>query len=296
MKEIIKTKPGDEGKRLDTFLAESLKGICSRSQIKRLIKEGRVSVDGKSRKVHYPVKASQTIDVLMPEDRKPKVLAEKISIDVVYEDDDILVVNKASGIVVHPAAGNPEHTLVNALLFHTKGKLSHLDGPRPGIVHRLDKEVSGLMVVAKTDSAYTVLVDGFKNRTISRRYIAFVKDSPPQDNGVISFPIGRALRDRKKMAVRFHNSKEAITRYKVLKRFKEYTKLELSLETGRTHQIRVHASYMGCPIIGDTKYGGGRFKRIALYAAGLTLKHPCTGEQLKFAVEIPEELKSLDRG
>lgn len=297
MKEVIITQISDSGKRLDSFLAEMLKGRFSRSQIKRFIIEGQVSVDGKIRKVHYAIKGEQTVEIILPDIQKSEITPEDIPLDIIYEDEDILVVNKQSGIVVHTAPGNLEHTLVNGLLFHTKGKLSRLDSStRPGIVHRLDKEVSGLMVVAKTDSAYQVLIEGFKQHSIKRKYVAFVKGSVPQDDGEISFPIGRAVRDRKKMAVRFFHSKEALTRYKVLKRYAAYTKLELELGTGRTHQIRVHTSYMGYPVIGDTRYGGGRFERIALYAAQLILKHPRTGEELSFSVDMPEELKKLERG
>lgn len=297
MKEVIVTQISDKGKRLDAYLAQRLKGKFSRSQIKRFIEAGEVSVDGLVRKAHFNIKVKQTIEIVLPDIRQSKIAPEDIPLDIIYEDEDILVVNKEAGMVTHPAAGNLQHTLVNALLFHTGGRLSHLDtSSRPGIVHRLDKEVSGLMVVAKSDRAHQVLVEDFKKRAIKRRYIAFVKGKLPQDDGVISFPIGRSIRDRKKMAVRFLHSKQALTRYKVLKRFSTYTKLELDLETGRTHQIRVHLSHMGYPIIGDTRYGGGRFERIALYAAELILKHPATGQQLRFVIDMPEELKKLERG
>lgn len=297
MKEVIITQIIDKGKRLDSYLAERLKGKFSRSQIKRFIKDANVFVDGQIRKAHYNMKGGQTIEIILPDTQKTKLVPEDIPLDIIYEDEDMLVVNKEAGMVVHPAAGNPNHTLVNALLFHTKGRLSHLNtSSRPGIVHRLDKEVSGLMVVAKSDSAHQALVKGFKDRSIIRKYIAFVKGRVPQDNGMLSFPIGRAIRDRKKMAVRFLHSKQALTRYKVLKRFPTYTKLELSLETGRTHQIRVHMSYIGYPIIGDARYGGGRFERIALYAAELNLKHPITDKQLTFVADMPEEVKSLETG
>jgi 23S rRNA pseudouridine1911/1915/1917 synthase len=295
-KENLASAAADYGKRLDLFLAERLKEKFSRSQLKRLIEDKKVLVDNKIKKASYKLTGKEEIEIILPETQGSEIVPEDIPLDIVYEDDDILVVNKPAGIVVHPAEGNPEHTLVNALLFHTKGKLSHIDtSTRPGIVHRLDKEVSGLMVVAKTDFAHKVLVEGFKAKAIKRRYIAFVDGVILEDTGRRELPIGRAKQDRKKMAVRFTNSKEAATRFRVLKRFPRYTKLELELETGRTHQIRVHMSYMGHPIIGDTKYGGTKYKTIALYAAELTLQHPRTDQNLHFKIDIPQELKPLDK-
>lgn len=294
-KENLKSRADDRQKRLDAYLAERLKGRFSRNQIRNLIAAGRVSVNGKIKKASYHLKGQEAIEIVFADTQKVKIAPEDIPLEIVYEDEDILVVNKKAGMVVHPAAGNPNHTLVNALLFHTKGRLSHLNtSSRPGIVHRLDKEVSGLMVVAKTDIAHQVLTEDFKRKRIRRKYIAFVEGRVAQDKGIVCFPIGRAARDRKKMAVRFLHSKEALTRYKVLKRFSTYTKLELELGTGRTHQIRVHMSYLGYPIIGDTKYGGGRFKRIALYAAGLILRHPRTDKPLEFTIDMPPELKELE--
>jgi 23S rRNA pseudouridine1911/1915/1917 synthase len=295
-KETLVSCPADSGKRLDSFLAEKLKDKFSRNQLKRLIEEEKVFVDKKIKSAHYKLKGAETIDIILPEKQKAQIIPENILLDIIYEDDDIIVINKPAGMVVHPAEGNPNHTLVNALLFHTKGKLSHADtSTRPGIVHRLDKEVSGLIITAKTDYAHKILVEGFKTKAIKRKYIAFVDGIIPQDQGRTELPIGRAQHDRKKMAVRFTNSKEAATRFKVLKRFPAYTKLELQLETGRTHQIRVHASYMGHPIIGDTKYGGTTYKAIALYAAELTLQHPRTGQHLHFQIGLPPQLTLLDR-
>jgi len=295
-KETIKVQAESAGKRLDVFLADKLKLRFSRNQIKHLIEQEKVTVNLKTKKPHYILMGTEDIEVILPDIEEPKILAEDLPIDIVYEDDDIIIVNKQSDIVVHPAAGNPEHTLVNALLFHAKGKLAHVDtSTRPGIVHRLDKEVSGLMVVAKNDYVYKKLVDGFKFKKIKRRYIAFVKGSFASGAGRADLPIGRATRDRKKMAVQFRNSKEAVTNYKVLKTFDKYTKLSLELETGRTHQIRVHMSYLGHPIVGDTKYGGPKYKRIALYAAELLLEHPRTGKDLHFQIEMPEELRNLDQ-
>jgi 23S rRNA pseudouridine1911/1915/1917 synthase len=292
---ILHARESDKGKRLDVYLAEALKEGLSRSHIKKLIDKGHVTIGDVVKKAHYLLKGTEEIKVRIPESGNKNIKPEKIDIEIIYEDEDIIVVNKPSGMVVHPADGNPSHTLVNALLYHTKSNLAQVStSPRPGIVHRLDKEVSGLLVAAKTDLAYNALIRGFKNKTIKRKYTAFVKGIINQNTGIADLPIGRSKRDRKKMAVRFLNSKEAVTEFKVLKRFNDHTKLELRLQTGRTHQIRVHMSYMGHPIIGDTKYGGGVYSRIALYAAELHLLHPRTKKPLIFNIDMPEELKKLD--
>ena len=294
-KESFKAQAPDNGKRLDIYLFEKLSSFYSRSQLKRFIQQGSVHVSGVIRKPNYQVKNADSIDVVFPQPQNEHIPAQDISLNIIYEDSDIIVINKSSGMVVHPASGNKEYTLVNALIFHTKGKLAHVDSsPRPGIVHRLDKEVSGLMVAAKTNNAYRVLVEGFKKRSIKRIYIAFVQGNFADDAGRVELPIGRSSRDRKKMAVRFFNAKEALTNFEIVKRFTDYTKLRIQLATGRTHQIRVHMSYLGHPIIGDLKYGGRKFTRIALYAAELRFAHPCTGKELLFKVDMPDELKELD--
>ena len=294
-KERLEVSIEDEGKRLDVYLVQRLHDRYSRSQIKHLIERSLVTVSGRQRKPHYLIANGDSVEIVIPELEETTIASEAIPLDIIFEDSDIIVLNKPSGMVVHPAPGNKDHTLVNALLFHTDNKLAHIGSTtRPGIVHRLDKEVSGLMVVAKTDSSYLALVDSFKARSITKIYIAFVKGIILQDTGSSEMPIGRAARDRKKMAVRFFNSKEAITRFEVLKRFENYTKLRIRIETGRTHQIRVHMSYMGHPIIGDSRYGSESFSRIALYAAELEFIHPRTGRQVFFKVGMPEELKILD--
>jgi 23S rRNA pseudouridine1911/1915/1917 synthase len=285
----------DAGKRLDTYISENLKDDYSRSQVKHLILKGLVYVSGSIRKPNYQVKRNDLIDIEFPSNQEQCVLAQDIPLDIVYEDEDIIVINKPSGMVVHPASGNKDKTLVNALMFHTKGRLAHADtSPRPGIVHRLDKEVSGLIIAAKTDNAYNKLVGDFKKRQVGKVYVAFVEGRVLKDSGSLDLPIGRSARDRKKMAVRFFNSKEALTSFKVLRRYAGYTKLCICIKTGRTHQIRVHMSYMSHPIIGDTKYGGRKFTRIALYAAELELDHPVTGKKLLFKADIPDALKVLD--
>lgn len=294
-RKVFHPSSGDKGKRLDSYLAEELKENYSRSQIKRLIENSLVTIAASPVKARHKVSEDDVIEVDFPEKQEPDILPENIPIDIQYEDDDIIVLDKPSGMVVHPASGNKEHTLVNALLFHTDNAIAGIGSrSRPGIVHRLDKEVSGLMMAAKTESSYLKLVQGFKERSIKKTYTAFVKGIVKKDRGFLGLPIGRASRDRKKMAVRFFNSKDALTRFEVLKRFKDYSKLRIQIDTGRTHQIRVHMSYMGHPIIGDTKYSGPSFKRIALYAARLEFIHPVTGKQLCFDIDMPEPLKPLD--
>jgi 23S rRNA pseudouridine1911/1915/1917 synthase len=284
----------DKGKRLDIYLSEQLARDYTRSQIKRFIEKGFVEVSGKVKKPNYQIKEKDSIKIILSRPEAKVILPEKIPLDIVYEDTDIIVLDKPSGMVVHPGAGNAKHTLVNALMFHAKQGLARIDSNRPGIVHRLDKEVSGLMVVAKTDSAYSSLVDAFKKKTIHKTYIAFVEGILTQDRGCLELPIGRSTRDRKKMAVKFFNSKQALTDFRVLKRLEGFTKLQLNIHTGRTHQIRVHMSYMGHPIMGDVKYGARPFRGIALYSAGLGFNHPRTGKRICFGINIPNHLKDLD--
>jgi 23S rRNA pseudouridine1911/1915/1917 synthase len=294
-KKSFTVQPQDKGKRLDVYLFEQLNSSYSRSQLKCFIQQGIVSVSGAIRKPNYQVKNGDSACINFPDIKTCPTLPQQIPLDVVYEDSDIIVINKPSGMVVHPASGNKDNTLVNALLFYTKGKLAHAgSSPRPGIVHRLDKDVSGIMAAAKTDNAYLKLVEGFKKRTVKRTYIAFVEGNVVRDKGCLELPIGRSSRDRKKMAVKFFNAKEASTSFEAIKRFTGYTKLRIQIATGRTHQIRVHMSYMGHPVIGDLKYGGRRFTRIALYAAELEFSHPRTGKKLLFKVDMPNELKELD--
>lgn len=284
----------DSGKRLDAYLASYLSNEYSRSRIKRFIDNGLVLINSKAKKASYRLRARDIIELNIPDEKPTNLIPENIPLDILYEDDDLLVINKPSGMVVHPAAGNLSKTVVNALLFHTKGNLAHTDSARPGIVHRLDKDVSGLMIAAKTNFAHNFFVEQFKQRSIKREYVAFVNGIVSKDAGEIALPIGRSIRDRKKMAVKFFNSKEAFTVYRVEKRFQDYTKMNISLRTGRTHQIRVHLAHIGHPIIGDTKYGGRRFKRIALYAAKLSFIHPRTREEMIFETDIPAELSELE--
>lgn len=287
--------PEDKGKRLDKFLVENMPKHFSRVYLQKLIADGHIRVNGGIAKNNHKLLTGESIDVSMPEPVESRIKPEDIKLDILYEDDSLLVVNKPTDMVVHPAPGSRSKTLVNALLSHCKN-LSGIGGVmKPGIVHRIDKDVSGLLVVAKTDLAHQDLAAQFKDKTASRVYIAVVKGVVQLDNGIIDLPIGRSLRDRKKMAVNFEHSKEAVTRYKVLERFHGASILEVVLGTGRTHQIRVHLAYIGHPILGDVKYGtkNETIARPALHAKSLGFIHPVTKKAMKFNTELPKDIKVL---
>jgi len=287
--------PEDKGKRLDKFLVENMPKAFSRVFLQKLIADGRIRVNNSIAKNSHKLRSGESIDVSIPEPVESSIKPEDIKLDILYEDDDLLVVNKPPGMVVHPAPGSRSRTLVNALLSHCKN-LSGIGGVmKPGIVHRIDKDVSGLLVVAKTDLAHQELAGQFKDKTASRVYVAVVKGVVQLDNGIIDLPIGRSTRDRKKMAVNFEHSKEAVTRYRVLERLKSASVLEVTLGTGRTHQIRVHLSYIGHPILGDVKYGvkSEAIARPALHAKSLGFIHPVTKKAMKFTTELPEDIKVL---
>ncbi|EAX48623.1 pseudouridine synthase, RluA family [Thermosinus carboxydivorans Nor1] len=286
----------DKGKRLDLFLVERLPEL-SRTHIQRIIAAGEVTVNGKAGKANYKLAPADYVTIRLPEPKPAEIKAEAISLDILYEDEDIIVINKPRGMVVHPAAGNYEGTLVNALLRHCD-RLSGINGvSRPGIVHRLDKDTSGVMMVAKTDRAHLDLARQIKERTAGRKYVAIVHGNIKENQGIINAPIGRHPTDRKKMAVVFTNSKEAITTFQVLERFGDYTLVECRLFTGRTHQIRVHMAYIGHPVVGDPKYGPGRQRFAimgqALHAAELTFQHPVTGERMSFTVPLPDDMRAI---
>lgn len=286
----------DKGERIDVFLAKGMKDL-SRSAIQRLVTDGQITVNGKVVKTNYKLRVDDQIAVSIPEPRTLELMAEDIPLDVVYEDDDIIVINKARGMVVHPATGNYSGTLVNALLEHCED-LSGINGvARPGIVHRLDKDTSGVMIAAKTDRAHMNLAEQIKEHTASRRYITIVHGNIKEEQGVIKGPIGRHPSDRKKMAVTFVNSKEAITKFRVMERFGPYTLVECRLLTGRTHQIRVHMAYIGHPVVGDPKYGPERphfsIAGQALHSAELTIQHPVTQEKMVFAAALPEDMEKI---
>jgi 23S rRNA pseudouridine1911/1915/1917 synthase len=284
--------------RLDLFLtdyaARNNLGL-SRTNIQKLIRQGKVFLDSLvENKPHHKLNAGQKLQVFLPEKEKTEFLPEEIPLDIVYEDKDLLVINKQTGLVVHPAPGNRAHTLVNALLGRLT-ELSDINKNRPGIVHRLDKETSGLLVVAKNNASHLKLVKQFAQHSIQRKYIAIVCGRVEFDEDIIEAPIGRHPLQRKNMAVSFtKNTKYAKSAYKTLKRSRDFSLLELSPFTGRTHQLRVHLAYLGHPILGDAKYGKrGNFKRLALHAQELGFIHPTTGKPVHFTSKIPLEFQEF---
>ncbi len=294
-KEIInfEISDGDIGHRLDKFLVERLPKTFSRTYLQKLIKENLVLVNGRPAKSNEKLKTKgEYVEIAIPRMIGPVITPEKIPLNIVYEDDQLLIVNKTGDMVVHPAPGNWSGTLVNALAAHCDS-LSGVAGEiKPGIVHRIDKGTTGLLVVAKNDQAHRALAKQFKDKTSKRMYVALVQGVVQLDNGIIDLPIGRHMLDRKKMAVKFENAKDAVTRYRVVERFKNMTLLELVLETGRTHQIRVHMSHIGHPIVGDDKYGTrGLYLRPMLHAKMLGFTHPETGKYMEFTSQIPKDMK-----
>ena len=285
--------------RLDKVCSEIFSDY-SRSQIKQLLDGGNITVNGKTEKAKYKVKSGDVIRLEEPETKTLELRPENIPLDIVYEDDDVIVINKPQGMVVHPAPGHDEHTLVNALLYHCP--LSTINGTfRPGIVHRIDKDTSGLLMVAKNDKAHRSLAKQLKDKTNIREYVALVHGRIAEDEGTINAPIGRSLKDRKKQAV-VKDGRNAVTHFEVLKRYRDYTFVKCILETGRTHQIRVHMKYIGHPLVGDPLYGpkktikgNGQF----LHAGMLGFIHPTTGKLLIFEAPLPkifqECLEKLDK-
>lgn len=288
------------GERLDVFLTRQKLEI-SRAHIQKLITEEKVFVDGRVRKANYKLRGNEQISITVPEPEPIEIKAENIPIDVLYEDEDIIVVNKARGMVVHPAAGVHTGTLVNALLYHCHD-LSGINGEiRPGIVHRLDKDTSGVMVCAKNDKAHIDLAEQIRTKAAHRVYQAIVYGNIKEDAGIIKGDIGRHPTARKKMAIVRENGKPAITHFKVLERFGDYTLVECRLETGRTHQIRVHMTSIGHPLINDPKYGAKKvspfsIKGQALHSQLLTLKHPVTGKEMTFEAPRPDDMKKILTG
>ena len=294
---VVKDK--EQNKRIDVYLSEKNEDI-SRVAIQRLIENQKILVNDKKIKSSYKV---QENDVITLEEEKPKEIslkAQNIPLEIIYEDNDIIVVNKPKGMVVHPANGNPDGTLVNAIMAICKNSLSGIGGEiRPGIVHRLDKDTSGIIIIAKNDKAHINLSEQIKNHEVKKTYIAIVRGVVKENQATINMPIGRSNKDRKKMAIS-KNGKEAITHFKVLKRYPEYTVLEVNIETGRTHQIRVHLAQIGYPCIGDETYSSGKnkcgIKGQALHAKSLEFKHPTTGKQMKLEAKLPEYMKKLING
>lgn len=293
MKEYI---VNENSKRLDAYIASQDEEI-TRTTAQRLIEQGTILVNGKKQKVSYKVSVGDIITIEEVEPQEIELKAQDIPIEIVYEDNDIIVVNKPKGMVVHPANGNPDGTLVNAIMAICKDSLSGIGGEiRPGIVHRLDKDTSGLLIVAKNDKAHVNMSEQIKNHEVKKTYIALVRGIVKENEATIDMPIGRSSSDRKKMAVT-KNGKNAVTHFKVLKRYDKYTLLEVNIETGRTHQIRVHLSHIGCPVIGDYTYSNGKneFGVVGqcLHAKQLEFKHPITEKEMKLEAPLPQYLEDI---
>ena len=297
---ILEVTPDFDGKRIDQCLAASFSD-CSRSFLQKLLKDGKVSINGKTQKASSKVAAGDAVLVLLPEPEELNVEPENIPLDILYEDDYLLVVNKPKGMVVHPAAGHTEGTLVNAVMAHCGDRLSGINGVlRPGIVHRIDKDTTGALLICKEDSVHRDLAEQLKEHSIKRRYRAIVAGNLKDDEGTVEGPIGRHPTDRKKMAINSKNGKPAVTHYKVLERFGQYTYIECRLETGRTHQIRVHMTSIGHPLLGDTVYGSSKnpfhLQGQTLHAMVLGFVHPVTGEYMEFTAPLPDYfLKLLEK-
>lgn len=293
----IKINEENVGKRIDSFIP-LVQGDISRSMVQKLIEQKNIKVNGKDTKHSYKLKLNDEIEITIPEAKEINLKAQDIPLNVIYEDNDIIVINKPKGMVVHPANGNPDGTLVNAVMNLCKNSLSGIGGEiRPGIVHRLDKDTSGAIIVAKNDKAHINLSQQLKNHEVKKTYLALVRGIIKENEATINMPIARSKKDRKKMDVD-KEGKEAITHFKVLGRYKnKYTLLQINLETGRTHQIRVHLSHIGYPIIGDEVYSNGKnewnVSGQCLHAWKLEFNHPVTGEKISLEAEIPEYFKNI---
>lgn len=290
----------EKGQRLDVFVVEKCPEL-SRSHVQKLIEQGHVLVDGAQRKANFKLRGGEVVQVAQPEAEPITAAPEDIPLDILFEDKDIIVVNKARGMVVHPASGVYSGTLVNALLYHCQD-LSGINGEiRPGIVHRLDKDTSGVMVCAKNDTAHLDLAEQIRTKAAHRTYWAIVHGNIKEEAGIIKGDIGRHPTDRKKMAIVRENGKPAVTHFKVLERFGEYTLVECKLETGRTHQIRVHMNSIGHPLINDPKYGPKKSSSFAiqgqaLHSLQLTLTHPVTKEEMTFTAPLPADMEKILTG
>lgn len=285
------------GERIDRFLCNNLESL-SRSYIQKLLKDSQILVNGKTVKANYKIVQGDKISVKIPEPETPDIIPEDIPLDIIYEDNDILVVNKPKGMVVHPAPGHYSHTLVNAVMFYCGDKLSGINGVlRPGIVHRIDMDTTGSLLICKNDRAHQILAEQLKEHSITRKYHAVVYGNIKEDSGTVDKPIGRHPTDRKKMSTKAVNGRRAVTHYKVLERFGNYTYIECELETGRTHQIRVHMSSIGHPILGDAVYGPAKcpfhLQGQTLHAKILGIHHPTTGEYMEFDAPLPEYFSEL---
>lgn len=298
MKQELFPEIADNGLRIDKYLS-TVNEQLSRSYIQKLLKSGLVLVDGKPVKASYQVDEGDVISFDIPEAVEPEIEPEDMDLDILYEDQDVILVNKPKGMVVHPAAGHYSHTLVNGLMYHCKDQLSGINGVmRPGIVHRIDMDTTGVIIACKNDMAHNSIAAQLKEHSITRRYQAIVHGVLKEDTGTIEGPIGRHPTDRKKMSINYNNGKPAVTHYKVLKRFRQYTHVECRLETGRTHQIRVHMASIGHPLLGDLVYGPGKcpipgLQGQTLHAGILGFIHPRTGEYMEFTAPLPEYFAKL---
>jgi len=300
-KNYLPTSISDEGKRIDVFVAE--RETITRSAAQKLINNGKIDVNGNTVDKNYRIRSGDTVGIEYPEPVPSELEARDIPLDIVYEDSDLAVINKPKGLVVHPAAGHYDDTLVNALLYHCKDELSTINGEaRPGIVHRIDRDTSGLIVVAKNDAAHVSLAEQISSHSFERRYRAVIIGRLRSEEGSVDAPIGRSPNDRKKMAV-VNGGKNAVTHYKVLREYNGFSYIELQLETGRTHQIRVHMAHIGHPVLGDGVYGNGKNKfelrnndilcGQCLHAATISFRHPKSGEFMHFESELPEYFKAI---
>ena len=293
----LRLEASESGARLDKFISEQAESL-TRSAAAGLIENGAVLVNGEAKPKNYKLRSGDVIDIEIPEPKELDAVPQDIPIEIVYEDESLLVVNKPKGMVVHPAAGNPDGTLVNALLFHCKGRLSSINGViRPGIVHRIDKNTSGLLIVAKTDDAHNFLAAQIKEHSFTREYEAVVVGRFREPSGTIDAPIGRSRYDRKKMCVTEQNSRHAVTHYETVAELGNYTHARFRLETGRTHQIRVHCAYIGHPVYGDDVYGKAvkGVEGQCLHAKRIGFIHPDTREYVEFDSELPEYFEKILR-
>lgn len=293
----LTVSPEDAGERIDKYLAEQLPDI-TRSYLQKLLKDGSVQMNGKPVKASTKTAVGALIALTIPEPEEPEILPENIPLDILYEDSDVILINKPKNMVVHPAAGHYTGTLVNALMYHCRGDLSGINGVlRPGIVHRIDKDTTGVLIVCKNDRAHNALAEQLKEHSITRKYRAIVCGNLKEDEGTVDAPLGRHPQDRKKMAIVRSGGKRAVTHYRVLERFGNYTYIECRLETGRTHQIRVHMASLGHPLLGDEIYGRAKspfkLEGQTLHAMVLGFIHPTTGEYMEFEAPLPEYFEKL---